>query len=452
MLRNFLKTNALLAIRGKLSSKWLHVKYSNKCNKNDQNCFYMPSSSFGTSKKGKTAEPLRRESSFESSKSPEIYGSKEYDSSLDPPPPPPATIIDWHLPPQDNFSNISVQNSCIEKSESDINHIKNENGSLGNYKENNKKGSKYNDGIVDNTDLRIDNSKKMNNNNNNKMIPIRAYFIGTEIDIVKLYQNAIGGPDNYALRKDTVIATLLDEAEEAGYAFFFEYGAVVFCRLDQAKQKSCLQTAKYYSSTLVHNPESDELLCSEDPALSKVHLLKDGKLTLKNADLSTIRVVAGILGQSVALDHHEREVDALLDMFNSLNGNIENTGKMDMKDDDLYRLIAKNNRILTDVIAKFNVMDQARPAGETELWNIPDHYSLWDRLRDEFEIKTRFVSMEYKLELIRENTKFFVDVLAHKQGTRLEWAIIVLIFMELLIAIGDHVDFIAIKEMMGILS
>eukprot|EP00943_MAST-04B_sp_MAST-4B-sp1_P007891 g7891.t1 len=234
--------------------------------------------------------------------------------------------------------------------------------------------------------------------------------------------------------------------------FFFEYGAVVFCRLDKTKQKSCLQTAKYYSSTLVHNPESDELLFNENKSLSKVHVLKDGKLTLKNADLSTIRVVAGILGQSVALDHHEREVDALLDMFNILNGNIESTGKMDMKDDDLYRLVAKNNRILSDVIAKFNVMDQARPAGEAELWNIPDHYSLWDRLRDEFEIKARFTSMEYKLELIRENTKFFVDVLAHKQGTRLEVAIIVLIFLELLLGVFDHVDLVAMKQWLGILS
>ena len=78
---------------------------------------------------------------------------------------------------------------------------------------------------------------------------------------------------------------------------------------------------------------------------------------MRNADAATVRVVAGILGQSVALDHHEREVDALLDMFNSLNGNIESTGEMDMKSEDLYRLVAKNNRILSDVIAKFNVME-----------------------------------------------------------------------------------------------
>merc|ERR1711991_672583 len=121
------------------------------------------------------------------------------------------------------------------------------------------------------------------------------------------------------------------------------------------------------------------------------------------------------------------------------------------KDEDLYRLIEKNNRILSDVIAKFNVMDQARPAGETALWNVPDHYSLWDRLRDESEIKTRFGSMEYKLELIRENTKFFVDVLAHKQGTRLELAIIVLIFLELLLGVFDHVDLVAMKQWLGIL-
>ena len=319
-----------------------------------------------------------------------------YSTTNTPPPPPPATIIDWHLPRQDTFEHADPPTTVTEAKEAQ----------------------------------------------SQPFLPIKAYFIGTEIDIVKLYQAAIGGPDKYTLRKDTVVATF-DGGE--GYAFFFEYGSVVFFRLDQATQKSCLQSARSYSSTLVHNPESEELLFREDPRMSRVHALDDGRLILRNADAATIRVVAGILGQSVALDHHEREVDALLDMFNSLNGNIESTGEMDMKNEDLYRLVAKNNRILSDVIAKFNVMDQARPAGETALWNVPDHYSLWDRLRDEFEIKTRFGSMEYKLELIRENTKFFVDVLAHKQGTRLELAIIVLIFMELVIAVSDHLDFAVIQ-------
>eukprot|EP00944_MAST-04C_sp_MAST-4C-sp1_P013139 g13139.t1 len=316
---------------------------------------------------------------------------RPYSTKNSPPPPPPATIIDWHLPRQDTFDHGDPPPTVLEP---------------------------------------IDPQSQ-------PFLPIKAYFIGTEIDIVKLYQAAIGGPDKYTLRKDTVVASF-DDGE--GYAFFFEYGAVVFFRLDLATQKSCLQSARSYSSTLVHNPESEELFFREDPRMSRVHALDDGRLILRNADAATVRVVAGILGQSVALDHHEREVDALLDMFNSLNGNIESTGEMDMKSEDLYRLVAKNNRILSDVIAKFNVMDQARPAGETALWNVPDHYSLWDRLRDEFEIKTRFGSMEYKLELIRENTKFFVDVLAHKQGTRLELAIIVLIFMELVIAASDHLD------------
>ena len=71
-------------------------------------------------------------------------------------------------------------------------------------------------------------------------LPIKAYFIGTEIDIVKLYQAAIGGPDKYTLRKDTVVASF-DDGE--GYAF--SSSTVRSSSFDSTwqRKKSCLQSA-----------------------------------------------------------------------------------------------------------------------------------------------------------------------------------------------------------------
>jgi hypothetical protein len=42
-------------------------------------------------------------------------------------------------------------------------------------------------------------------------------------------------------------------------------------------------------------------------------------ISLRKVDLNTVRVVAGVIGQTVALDHYEREADALMDVFQELN-------------------------------------------------------------------------------------------------------------------------------------
>ena len=273
-----------------------------------------------------------------------------------------------------------------------------------------------------------------------------AFFVARRIDVVRLFQKEYGS-EAHSLHRDSVIVAIEKEKNygSPGYAVFFEYGAVVFFCLDNTTRMDCLQAARPFCSSLVQLPRSEELSFEENQSLTTSHTYDRDKIVLKNLEPETIRVVAGVLGQSVALDHYEREVDSLLGMFRSLNASIQSTGRLAVKRRELYRLVATNNTILTDVITKLKVMDRARP-GESA-WNIPEHYAIWERLREEFEIRTRFENMEFKLDLIRENMKFFVEVLATKKGTRLEIAIIVLIWLELMVALYEHVDWNVLENL-----
>ena len=51
-------------------------------------------------------------------------------------------------------------------------------------------------------------------------------------------------------------------------------------------------------------------------------------------------------------------------------------------------------------------------------------------MKEEFEIYTRFKDIEFKLNLIQENAKFFLEVLHNQKSNTLEWIIIVLILFE----------------------
>ena len=74
---------------------------------------------------------------------------------------------------------------------------------------------------------------------------INAYFVARRIDVVRLFQKEYGS-EAYSLHRDSVIVTIDNlKDKNLGYAVFFEYGAVVFFRLDNAQQVRCLQAGKF---------------------------------------------------------------------------------------------------------------------------------------------------------------------------------------------------------------
>ena len=64
-------------------------------------------------------------------------------------------------------------------------------------------------------------------------------------------------------------------------------------------------------------------------------------------------------------------------------------------------------------------------------WDSSRYHSMWESLREEFELNERFSNLNFKLELIQHNTKFFLELLGERKGERLEWYIIILISIEL---------------------
>jgi len=51
-------------------------------------------------------------------------------------------------------------------------------------------------------------------------------------------------------------------------------------------------------------------------------------------------------------------------------------------------------------------------------------------MRKEFDLDERFRNVEFKLDLIQQNAKFFLEVLHAQKSNTLEWVIIVLISFE----------------------
>ena len=128
--------------------------------------------------------------------------------------------------------------------------------------------------------------------------------------------------------------------------------------------------------------------------------------------------------------------DQMLETFTEFNHSIEKTGKFtSIEKNDLFKLVAQNNAVLIDVIAKLALLERSDVA-----WKMPQYVHVWEGLREEFEVESRFNNLKYKLNLIQENTKFFLEIMHNQKSNMLEWVIIVLISAEIVVCSMDLCD------------
>ncbi len=79
---------------------------------------------------------------------------------------------------------------------------------------------------------------------------------------------------------------------------------------------------------------------------------------VQELDMNSLRVTSQVMGQTVAMDYFEKEVDVILDNFRGLNDGIRSGGELNVQKTQLFQLLAKNNAILSDLITQIKLLDR----------------------------------------------------------------------------------------------
>ncbi|RLN83698.1 hypothetical protein DYB28_005239 [Aphanomyces astaci] len=203
------------------------------------------------------------------------------------------------------------------------------------------------------------------------------------------------------------------------WVVYFDYGAVVFFNCDDSLTETLVKHAKKYCSDAFDiRGHDEELLLVTDPVQTTWSELKENNIRVQEIDHVNIQVIAGVLAQTVALEHYERQVDAILAEFEKLNTLVEKKGPQTAlfgltflgtqstereQHRKLFQIVATNNTLLIDLVSKLRVIDRKRPGDAA--WSHTRYHSMWETLLEEFELNERFNNLNFKLELIQHNTK-----------------------------------------------
>lgn len=280
-------------------------------------------------------------------------------------------------------------------------------------------------------------------------IPMKAFYISRSVDLKALKEEPILETINYS--RVTLVARCKfcsvgppyrvekpwqerTSWTSGPFLVVFHYGAAVLgnFRMQEEEDLYLNLVKKHCLESLDHTEEArkDDYKIVIRPTLATWSQAGYDTIFVQKLDLDNIRVVCSVLAQSVALEHHIRKADGMVNIFSKLNTVMEETGDFTMSRKELFQLVASANTTLADLVLRVRLLDRSESA-----WRDSRYASIWEYLQEEFEMIDRFENMNFKLKTIQRSVEFFLEVLQNRKSDAMEWCIIILIACELSVSL-----------------
>jgi uncharacterized Rmd1/YagE family protein len=235
------------------------------------------------------------------------------------------------------------------------------------------------------------------------------------------------------------------------HALFFDYGAVVCFGLERAQEARIVRTLARDAAgggwLDDDAAEVDELGFAVVPAPERAAIAND-VVALHRRALRDVRVKLSIgyaLAQSVKLSAAEKAAAALVAATHFLPTALAETGEAGVSDVDVARFmgevfIAKSQvNLLGDALGNPDFFWHERDALLALYGRVCEYLELDDRVD---VLNARFAVLHEMLEMLRDHSH-------QAHATRLEWIVIVLIFVELLVGLTQVAELIGVFGRQG---
>jgi len=282
-------------------------------------------------------------------------------------------------------------------------------------------------------------------------VGVRAYHAAEIIDVGAILSDVLGSGTPRVEGKTGVVVEIPIKSSRTHpdatsssmdrplpkFVSVYRFGSVVFFNFNEKEAQKMLKDIKNHPAT--KDAVSSGFEIREDyevalmPEMCERAYANGDYATVPDVDANIAAVISEVMAHTVAIDYYSDTVDELLATFAVINASVQRTGSFtDMERENLFRVVARNNSLLIDMVSGLGIKDRSDTA-----WTYSKYEGVWEDMKNEFEIDDRFDHIEFKLDLIQSNAKFFLEMLHHQKTNSLEWTIIVLIGCECILMCLD---------------
>lgn len=213
--------------------------------------------------------------------------------------------------------------------------------------------------------------------------------------------------------------------------YIFHFGAVVLVDVPEIDAALTTKLEAATGSTLLPDT-ADTWEVASGAELHQDHpRVGWDRVVVAEAAPELLDTVALLLGQSVALERYETDADQLLDTGLEIARRLASTGKPPRFTKTTVRQLGRLTADRLEMARWLNVTD--RPAAS---WEDRRVSTLYDGLYEGLELRERHDALVHKLEAVESAASTVVEIGMGNHSAMLEWAIIILIAVEIVLALA----------------
>jgi len=248
------------------------------------------------------------------------------------------------------------------------------------------------------------------------MYKVRAYLIASEINVSSC-KSLLPFELKFQDSDELFYQTDVD-----AYMYVFQFGMVSFFNLDQTHRDEIIKSLRSAAT----NYFTEKLIEDFEVGIKKDTLkVEFNRVTLPELDPEMIRLVMLNASQSVALNRYAFITEELLNATQVHTRYLESHGTLNISRRKLKRFIGRVLNLKNGILEKLYIFDSPEITWENENLNL-----LNNNLKHSFDLMDRYRRISLRIGIVKENLELFKDIMDHRESSRLEWVIIILILIE----------------------
>lgn len=236
-----------------------------------------------------------------------------------------------------------------------------------------------------------------------------------------------------------VLATnpLVLEPERYSYVILTRFGAVVFWDCSERVIEDFNADIETLPGALQRNDAVRDQLTVHVDLERDVDTVTFSEVWLRELTLEKLKIIALVLGQSVALDRFENEVTQALARFTPAIEALRKKGSLLLSESQVLQAVGFALEIRAAVLANLTLFDDPPETWESETLAYLDNL-----LYDQFDLEERLSAINQKLTFLTDMNSTLTTLLSNRKSHRLEWIVIILIFLEIVLFLfeGNFVE------------
>lgn len=220
------------------------------------------------------------------------------------------------------------------------------------------------------------------------------------------------------------------ECSASSWIVAYDFGAVAFVGVDDATRETVMAAILKRIGPEPHPPIAEQAIIEvsdeEKPGM------RFDRVVVKEVDRHVAEVVALVVAQSAAMEYYEEDVDLVLVRLKDVAENLAQTGKLTAGTRELLKFVGSGMSMHNQVVFTLSLLDTPQLAWDNETLD-----RIYGGLRTQFEIPDRFRALDLKLRMIQDNFELFVELTQERRNYRLELAVAVLVFVEVVLFVYE---------------